>query len=71
MNNQIDIIPRLMTASEAARYLAISERTLWNLTHTKKISSVRIGKRAVRYDLHDLNTFISTAKETNQRQVDE
>jgi len=62
MANQIIIAPRLMPVREAAKYLAISERTLWNLTHTHKILSVRIG-RAVRYDLRDLDAFIASAKE--------
>lgn len=66
MDNQNNIIPRLITAREAAKYLAISERTLWNLTHTKKILSAKIGRRAIRYDLHDLDTFISTIKKTGQ-----
>ncbi len=61
--------PRLLTASDAAKYLAVSERTLWNLTHTQKIPSVRIGSRAIRYDLHDLDAFIATVKEANQLKV--
>ena len=55
-------IPRLLSVSDTAKYLAISERTLWNLTHTQKIPSVRIGRRVVRYDLSDLDEFISKAK---------
>jgi len=58
MNNTIT---RLLSASDAAKFLAISERTLWTLTHTGKLPAVKIG-RAVRYDLNDLNEFIAKAK---------
>jgi excisionase family DNA binding protein len=61
MNNDSGIIPRLLSASDAAKYLAISERTLFELTKTQKLSAVRIG-RAVRYDKSDLDTFIASAK---------
>ena len=53
--------PRLLRVQEASKYLAISERTLWNLTKNDCIKAVRIG-RAVRYDISDLDSFIAAAK---------
>jgi excisionase family DNA binding protein len=52
----------LLTAREAARALAISERTLWSLTNNGDIPSVRIG-RAVRYDPRDLDRWIERQKQ--------
>jgi excisionase family DNA binding protein len=51
----------LLTPREAARSLAVSERTLWGLTHQGAIPCVRLG-RAVRYDLVDLQAFIAEKK---------
>ena len=54
--------PRLLVnAREAADLLAISERTLWELTRTGELRAVRIG-RAVRYDLADLRGWIDLRK---------
>ena len=65
-NNQFtepqQIQPALMNRKCASRYLAISERKLWDMTKSGDIPAVRLG-RAVRYDINDLNTFISNAKE--------
>ena len=52
---------KLLTAKEASRYLAVSERTLFKFTKQGAIPSVRIG-RCVRYDLSDLEKFIEKAK---------
>jgi excisionase family DNA binding protein len=51
----------LLTAQQAAKALAISPRTLWSLTDSGEIPSVRIG-RAVRYDPVDLRTWIEARK---------
>lgn len=48
---------RLLRPQEAAKKLAISERTLWKLTKDKELPVVRIG-RNVRYDPADLQAFI-------------
>lgn len=61
MTDCSNTISRLMSVSDTAKYLAISERTLWNLTSTQKLPAVRIG-RAVRYDISDLNEFITKQK---------
>ena len=57
--NKIEI--RLVTPRWASQYLAISERKLWSLSKDKIMPTVRLG-RAVRYDLIDLDNFISKAK---------
>ncbi|MBN2180376.1 MAG: helix-turn-helix domain-containing protein [Sedimentisphaerales bacterium] len=53
---------RLMTSKNAAKYLCISERKLWDMTKTGEIPAVRLG-RAVRYDRSDLDDFIQRAKD--------
>ena len=54
--------PLLLTAREATKALAISERTLWSLTDPRgPIRCLRIG-RAVRYDPADLSAWIESAK---------
>ena len=58
---QSAIEARLMTAREAAKYLNISERTLWTLSDVGDLPRVQIG-RAVRYDAADLEAFINTNK---------
>jgi excisionase family DNA binding protein len=62
MTNDNNTIRRLYLPRDAAKYLAISERTLWNLTHTQKIPAVHIGRRGIRYDIGDLDAFINKAK---------
>jgi excisionase family DNA binding protein len=51
----------LLTTREAADLLRISQRTLWTLTNTGNIPSVRVG-RSVRYDEHDLSKWIDAQK---------
>ena len=56
---------RLLTASEAATYLGISERTLWTLSNCGEIKSVRFGKgkrKSVRLDVRDLDDWIEKNK---------
>jgi predicted DNA-binding transcriptional regulator AlpA len=53
--------PRLMSPKQAAAYLAISERKLWDMSKRELIPVVHIG-RCVRYDVGDLDGFISAAK---------
>lgn len=55
----------LLTPPEAAMALAISERSLWTLTHPRgPIPAVRIG-RTVRYDPADLRIWIEQQKTPN------
>lgn len=60
MQSQIETT-RLMTSREAAQYLCISERKLWDMLKNNEIPSVRLG-RAVRIDRADLDAFIAKAK---------
>jgi len=52
---------KLVNVKEAAAYLCVCERTLWELSQEHQIETVRIG-RAVRYDIADLNAFIDRQK---------
>lgn len=52
----------LMTARDASRSLAISERQLWQRTKDGEIPCVRIG-RSVRYSPADLQAWIDAQKE--------
>ncbi len=57
---------RLLKSKEAANYLCISERTLWNLQNEDKIKVVRIG-RLIRFDPSDLDEFIVQSKTTTPK----
>jgi excisionase family DNA binding protein len=50
------VAPILVDSREAARLLAISERTLWDLTFQREIPSLKIG-RCVRYRVADLHEW--------------
>ena len=56
MNSELS--PLLVTARDAAKLLAVSERTLWGLTAAGELPAVRIG-RAVRYSVSDLKAWIA------------
>jgi excisionase family DNA binding protein len=45
---------QLMTAGEAAEFLALELGTVRNLTYRRELPSVKIGARGVRYRLIDL-----------------
>ena len=60
--NQTTIPPRLIKPKEAANYLAISERKLWQLTKDRIVPAVRMG-HSVRYDPADLDLFIRECKQ--------
>lgn len=63
--------PRLLlTARDAARALAISEKTLWSLTTPRgSIPAIRVGERSLRYSVRALEDWIArqlaAAAETN------
>jgi excisionase family DNA binding protein len=57
----MDPVPLLWTSREAARALALSERTLFSLVKRGEVPCVRIG-RAVRFDPRDLRTWIAARK---------
>lgn len=52
-----EITAKLVNVQDAAKYLCISQRTLWTLTKSNKLPVIKIG-RAVRYDLQDLEAFV-------------
>ena len=52
---------RLCKLHDAALYLAVSDQTLWQMTKDGQIPCVRL-RRSVRYDIADLDAFISRAK---------
>lgn len=51
----------MLKSRQAATYLGICERKLWQLEKEGRIPSVRID-RAVRFDINDLDDFICRAK---------
>lgn len=52
---------RMLKSRQAAAYLGISERKLWQIEKEGRIPSVRID-RVVRFDINDLDDFIHCAK---------
>ena len=50
--------PELLNVHEAARFLAVSPSTLYGWVWQRKIPLVKVG-RAVRFDMTDLERFIS------------
>ena len=56
----------LIKSREAAKILAISERTLWDATKNKGLPCVKIG-RSVRYDPADLASWVKRLKDATQK----
>jgi len=61
INKKVSAMSKLMTSKQAAEYLCISERKLWDLQKSQRIPVVRID-RSVRFDRDDLDAFIMDAK---------
>ena len=65
-----EMIPGLIKQSEAAEYLGLSEATLerdrWR---GGNIPYIRVGQRAIRYDLEQLNEYIdrNTVKNISEK----
>ncbi len=58
MNSSTPTKPALLwTPADAAKALAISQRTLWSMTASGEIPHIRLG-RCVRYPLGDLQRWI-------------
>ncbi|MBK7878882.1 MAG: helix-turn-helix domain-containing protein [Planctomycetes bacterium] len=53
--------PLLLRPAEAARFLAISPRKLWELTNCREVPAVRIG-RALRYPTEDLRAWVAARR---------
>jgi predicted DNA-binding transcriptional regulator AlpA len=55
----------LLDVHQAAAFLNVSERTLWQVTAPRgPLPVVRIGTRMLRYDRADLVTYINQQKQT-------
>ncbi len=52
---------KLIKSDQAAAYLGISTRKLWQLTQEKRIPAVKFD-RVLRYDIADLDAFICRSK---------
>jgi len=50
--------PLLLRPAEAARFLAISPRKLWELTNCHEVPAIRIG-RALRYPTDELRAWVA------------
>lgn len=61
MKNSRMTKPRLLNPCEAAKYLNVSEKTLWNNTapRGKSIPVVRLGERKVLYSPVALDAWIA------------
>jgi excisionase family DNA binding protein len=62
------ITPLLVAASDAARLLCVSQRTLWTLAKNGDVRSVKIGRRRL-YDPSDLAQFIDRQKTPDQTAI--
>ena len=64
----MDIAPLLVSTRDAARMLAVSERTLFTLRKAGLIRPVSVGLQGVRYSVEELQRFIreSEAKENSR-----
>ncbi len=57
-----DIPERMLVDSRAAAQLpCVSQRTLWSLKESGRLSFVAIG-RLIRFDVRDLEAFVSESK---------
>lgn len=53
----------LLSVREAAQALAVSERTLWQMTKDGVIGSIKVGTRSVRYPVAELERWIEEQME--------
>ncbi len=56
------IEPALLSNADAAKYLAISVRTLYELAKQGRITPVRIGPRCIKYERRELDRFIERCR---------
>jgi excisionase family DNA binding protein len=64
--NISDIAPRrLLTIAEAAVYLSLSEREIYNMVASKDLTEVRHGRR-IMIDIRDLEAWIDKNKSTGE-----
>ena len=60
--NPVSGLKRLLTAKEAAEYLGISTKTLWEWTEKGILPRVEIPGTKSKYDLQDLENLIQENK---------
>ena len=53
---------KLLSAFEAGQYLGVGMSTFLKLAKEKQLTSLRIGKKRVFWDVSDLDTFIENEK---------
>jgi excisionase family DNA binding protein len=58
----LDECSRLLTAEEAARFLALAEPTVRDMTYRHELPCVKVGARGVRYQLVELIAWIDARK---------
>jgi predicted site-specific integrase-resolvase len=58
-------IQRLLTRKEAAAYLGIAEKTLWDWVNRGIIPQVKFQKSKPKYDIRDLDRIIEENKSSN------
>jgi len=57
--NTASLPHQLLKPNEAAKFLGISERTLWTLTKHGKLPAAKLGK-SVRYREEDLKRYVES-----------
>lgn len=62
MRSTSTIQPQLLTERDAARWLSISQRSLWTLRNRGEIPFAKVG-RQVRYHVEDLEAFVKKNKQ--------
>ena len=61
MESRTSILPRLLSYRQAAQYLGVCEKSIFNLVKAGQIQPVHVGG-SVRFDKDDLDKFIVAAK---------
>jgi len=58
---EVSELSKLLHVGDAAKFLAVSKRTLQQLTADRSVAQIKFG-RNVRYDIADLRRFIESRK---------
>lgn len=61
----------LLTMPQAAKFLNVSPRTIWELKKAGKLKYIPVGKRLIRFDPQDLLAFIEENKKCNDAESGE
>ena len=60
--NSMEVKQRLLSATQAANYLGVDTKTLWEWVNTGLIPQVKFPGRRPRYDIQDLDKLIEENK---------